>query len=273
MKIAQFYENNRICLGLINGDTLVPLDFEGDMIDFIKGNRACEPCNQSIDLMHIQFAPVVTRPTKIIAIGLNYLDHIRESNGKVPETPIVFAKFPNSLIGHRGQIVWDNVLTKKVDFEAELAVIMGEKAHHYDESDVMDTVFGYSCANDVSARDIQFSDKQWVRGKSLDTFCPIGPWIVTHDEISNPQGLGIKCWLNGVIMQDSNTDQMLFKLPRLISFLSRNFTLLPGDIILTGTPSGVGAFREPPVYLKHGDEVAIEIEQVGRLVNICNVMG
>jgi 2-keto-4-pentenoate hydratase/2-oxohepta-3-ene-1,7-dioic acid hydratase in catechol pathway len=273
MKIAQFYENNRIRLGLINGEALVPLDFEGDMVDFIKGNRVCEPCNQPIDLKQVRFAPVVTRPTKIIAIGLNYLDHIRESNGRVPEIPIVFAKFPNSLIGHRGQIVWDGLLTKKVDFEAELAVIMGEKAYHCNESDVMGMVFGYACANDVSARDIQFSDKQWVRGKSLDTFCPIGPWIVTHNEISNPHGLYIKCWLNNVIMQDGNTDQMIFKLPQLISFLSRNFTLLPGDIILTGTPSGVGAFREPSVYLKDGDEVAIEIERIGRLVNTCNVMG
>ncbi|MDP6180535.1 MAG: fumarylacetoacetate hydrolase family protein, partial [Desulfatiglandales bacterium] len=132
--------------------------------------------------------------------------------------------------------------------------------------------FGYSCANDVSARDIQFGDKQWVRGKSLDTFCPIGPWIVTSDDISDPHSLGIKCLLNQQIMQDSHTRMMIFKVPQLISFLSQHFTLLPGDVILTGTPQGVGAFRDPPVYLKDGDEIVIEIEHLGRLVNACRTL-
>jgi 2-keto-4-pentenoate hydratase/2-oxohepta-3-ene-1,7-dioic acid hydratase in catechol pathway len=133
----------------------------------------------------------------------------------------------------------------------------------------METIFGYTCANDVSARDLQFGDGQWVRGKSLDTFCPLGPWIVTSDEVPDPHALALKCWVNGQIMQNSNTGLMLFKLPQLISFLSKNFTLSPGDVILTGTPHGVGTFRNPSVYLKNGDEVVIEIEQVGRLVNTC----
>jgi 2-keto-4-pentenoate hydratase/2-oxohepta-3-ene-1,7-dioic acid hydratase in catechol pathway len=159
-----------------------------------------------------------------------------------------------------------------VDFEAELAVVIGKKIHRCHKPEVMEAVFGYTCANDVSARDLQFGDRQWVRGKSLDTFCPIGPWIVTPEEIPDPQSLGIRCWLNGKLMQDSNTRMMIFTLPELILFISDNFTLLPGDIILTGTPHGVGAFREPSVYMHDGDEIVVEIESISRLVNICKVV-
>ncbi len=159
-----------------------------------------------------------------------------------------------------------------MDFEAELAVVIGKKIHGCHKTEVMEAVFGYTCANDVSARDLQFGDRQWVRGKSLDTFCPIGPWIVTPEEIPDPQSLDIRCWLNGKLMQDSNTRMMIFTLPELILFISDNFTLLPGDIILTGTPHGVGAFREPSVYMNDGDEIVVEIESIGRLVNICKVV-
>ena len=140
------------------------------------------------------------------------------------------------------------------------------------EGSALEAVFGYTCANDVSARDLQFGDGQWVRGKSLDTFCPLGPWVVTTDEIPDPHSLKIRCWLNGEVMQDSHTGLMIFKIRSLVSFMSRHFTLLPGDIILTGTPHGVGAFREPPVYMKDGDEVVVEIERVGRLVNTCRAI-
>ena len=136
----------------------------------------------------------------------------------------------------------------------------------------MDSVFGYASANDVSARDLQFGDGQWVRGKSLDTFCPIGPWIVTRDEIPDPHSLKIKTILNGMTMQDSNTNLMIFRIPEVIHFISRQITLLPGDVILTGTPHGVGAFREPSIYMKDGDVVVVEIEKVGRLVNPCKVI-
>jgi len=163
-------------------------------------------------------------------------------------------------------------LTKKVDFEAELAVIIGKRIYKCSETEAMKAIFGYTCANDVSARDLQFGDGQWVRGKSLDTFCPLGPWITTADDIPDPHSLGIRCWLNGQIMQDSTTRMMIFKLPEIISFLSHNFTLSPGDIILTGTPHGIGTFREPSVYMKDGDEVVVEIETIGRLVNVCRTM-
>jgi len=181
----------------------------------------------------------------------------------------VSAKFPNSLVGHGDQITWDTDVTKKVDYEAELAVIVGKRMHNCSEQDAKKAIFGYTCANDVSARDLQFGDGQWVRGKSLDTFCPLGPWIVTADELSDPHSLRIRCRLNGRVMQDSHTGLMVFSIPTLLSFLSLHFTLLPGDIILTGTPGGVGAFREPSVYMNEGDEIAVEIDAIGHLVNRC----
>jgi len=272
MRITQFYHNNRVHLGLIKDESIFPVDFPGEMIDFIKGQYTTDSSGAPISLEKVRFAPVVTAPSKIIGIGLNYQDHIQESKGKVPETPLVFAKFPNSLLGHEGQIILNNRLTGKVDYEAELAVIIGKRIFDCPESEVMKAVFGYTCANDVSARDLQFGDKQWVRGKSLDTFCPLGPWIVTTDEIPDPQSLNIRCFLNGRVMQESNTGLMIFKLPQLISFLSKNFTLVPGDVILTGTPHGVGAFRDPSIYLKDGDEIIIEIEKIGRLVNTCRTL-
>jgi len=272
MRIAQFYHENRLHLGSIEGDTLIPIDFNGDMLEFITTRPPLRSSGSPIPLDHVSFAPVVSRPTKIIGIGLNYLDHVRESKGEIPELPKVFAKFPSSLLAHNDQITWDPKITSKVDFEAELAVIIGKKAHQCAESEAMETAFGYTCANDVSARELQFGDGQWVRGKSLDTFCPLGPWIITSEEIPDPHSLTITCSLNGQIMQDSHTGLMIFKLPQLISFLSKHFSLLPGDVILTGTPHGVGAFRNPPVYLKHGDEVVVEIEKVGRLVNTCQTL-
>ncbi len=269
MKIAQYYDNNRIRLGLIQDESLVPLDFQGDMIDFISGHPEYTPTAEPIPLEQVRFAPAVSRPSKVIALGLNYKDHVVESKGRIPDIPLVFAKFPNSLIGHGAPITWDDTITKKVDFEAELAVVMGQKTVRCNESDAMKMIFGYTCANDVSARDLQFGDKQWVRGKSLDTFCPLGPWIVSCDEIPNPHELAIACRLNGMTMQESNTSRMIFKLPPLIRFLSNHFTLMPGDVILTGTPSGVGAFRDPSVYMKDGDEIIVEIERIGRLINTC----
>jgi len=272
MKIAQFYDKESIRLGIIDDTGLIPCDFKGDMIDFIKKRPDCTPSGKAIALDSIILAPPVSSPSKIVAIGLNYKDHIRESKGKVPKFPLIFAKFPSSLIGNKDLITWDVNLTKKVDFEAELAVIIGKRVHKCSETEGMDAIFGYTCANDVSARDLQFGDGQWVRGKSLDTFCPLGPCITTADDIPDPHLLDIRCWLNGQIMQDSTTRMLIFKLPELISFLSNNFTLFPGDIILTGTPHGVGTFREPSVYMKDGDEVVVEIETIGRLVNVCRTM-
>ncbi len=269
MKIAQFIDNAQIRLGLIQGDSLLPITFRGDIIDFMTSESIPKTRGDAIPIKRAKFAPPVTRPDKIIAIGLNYKDHAQESKGKIPDIPLVFAKFPNSLVGHNEEITWDTTVTSKVDFEAELAVIVGKKIRNCPETKALDVVFGYTCGNDVSARDLQFGDGQWVRGKSLDTFCPLGPWIVCTDEITDPHALKIRCFLNSILMQDSHTSQMIFSIPSLISFLSRHFTLMPGDIILTGTPAGVGTFREPSIYMKKGDEVAVEIERIGRLINTC----
>jgi 2-keto-4-pentenoate hydratase/2-oxohepta-3-ene-1,7-dioic acid hydratase in catechol pathway len=272
MKIAQFYDDEQIRLGVVDGQSLYPLDSQGSMIDLIEQGRPAKPSGPALPLGKIRFAPAVSKPSKIIALGLNYLDHARESKGSIPKAPLLFAKFPNSLAGHKDSITWPAEISKKVDFEAELAVIIGRRVYRPHEHQVMEAVFGYACANDVSARDLQFGDGQWVRGKSLDTFCPIGPWIVTRDEIPDPHSLAIKTILNGTTMQDSNTNMMIFKVPEVIHFISRQITLLPGDVILTGTPHGVGTFREPPVYMKDGDVVVVEIEKVGRLVNTCKVI-
>ncbi len=274
MKIAQFYEESgRLRLGVLAGDLLLPVELEGDLIDFITRAPESYPLGEGIAVTEVKFAPVISRPTKIIALGLNYKDHARESKGQIPKVPLIFAKFPNSLIGHNDRIRWDASVTTKVDYEAELAVIIGKTAKNVNEPEALDFVFGYTCANDVSARDLQFGDGQWVRGKSLDTFCPLGPWAVTRDELGDGSGLAIRCKLNGNVMQESNTSMMIFPVAKVVSFLSRHFTLFPGDLILTGTPSGVGAFRDPSVYLKHGDMIEVEIEGVGVLKNTCTLSG
>jgi 2-keto-4-pentenoate hydratase/2-oxohepta-3-ene-1,7-dioic acid hydratase in catechol pathway len=272
MRIAQYYDHEQVRVGMIAEEFLVPLDFRGSMMDLMEQGKIPRPKGDALPLQKIRFAAVVSKPSKIIALGLNYLDHARESKGAIPRVPLLFAKLPNSLTGHMEPITWSSEVTKKVDFEAELAVIIGKKIYRPQKDQVLEAIFGYACANDVSARDLQFSDGQWVRGKSLDTFCPIGPWIVTRDEISDPHSLKIKTILNGMTMQDSNTNLMIFKIPEVIHFISQQITLLPGDVILTGTPHGVGAFRDPSIYMKDGDVVIVEIEKVGRLVNPCKVI-
>ncbi|MDQ3447643.1 MAG: fumarylacetoacetate hydrolase family protein [Chloroflexota bacterium] len=211
----------------------------------------------------------VPRPGKVVAVGLNYREHAAEGGRETPPEPVLFAKFTTSIVGHGAEITWDPGLTAAVDFEAELAVVIGRTARHVKEDEALDFVLGYACLNDVSARDLQYADKQFVRAKSLDSFTPIGPALVTADEITDPQALGIRCLVNGEVMQDSSTAQMVHGVAALIAFCSRAFTLEPGDIIATGTPSGVGWFRDPKRMLQDGDEVAVEIEGVGRLVNRC----
>jgi 2-keto-4-pentenoate hydratase/2-oxohepta-3-ene-1,7-dioic acid hydratase in catechol pathway len=269
VRLSQFHDGDRIRVGIVEGETITPLDFDGDMLELMVRPGALKPAAASLPASSVTLAPAISRPSKIIAIGLNYADHIEESKGKVPEFPVVFAKFPSSLAAHLEPIRWKTETTQKVDFEAELAVIIGRRTASCSQEDSMRAVFGYTCANDVSARDLQFGDKQWVRGKSLDTFCPLGPWIVTADEVPDPHSLPIRCLVNGKTMQESNTGRMIYRLPEIIAFLSCHFTLFPGDVILTGTPDGVGAFRSPPVYLQDGDEVIVEIEGIGRLINPC----
>lgn len=206
-------------------------------------------------------------PPNIYAIGLNYKKHAEESGMQLPSAPVIFIKATTSLTGPGMPIILPESAPNEVDYECELVIIIGKTARNVPEADALDYVFGYTCGNDVSARDCQLKlDAQWARGKSFDTFCPIGPVIVTADEI-NPDNCGIRTILNGQVMQDSNTNDLIFNCRQLISYLSRQFTLLPGTAILTGTPSGVGFARKPPVFLKEGDEVTIEIDGIGQLTN------
>ncbi|HEV8696101.1 MAG TPA: fumarylacetoacetate hydrolase family protein [Candidatus Limnocylindrales bacterium] len=211
----------------------------------------------------------VPRPGKVIAIGRNYREHAAEEGAEPPPAPLIFAKWPSAVVGHGADIRWDPALTTQVDYEAELGVVIGRRARRVSRADALDHVLGYTCLNDVSARDLQFGDGQWVRGKSLDTFCPMGPAIVTADEVSDPQGLAIRCLVNDEVLQESNTSEMFFTVAEIVSHCSQAFTLDPGDVIATGTPSGVGAFRSPPRFLGDGDRVVVEIDGVGRLENVC----
>lgn len=207
------------------------------------------------------------RPGKIVAIGLNYADHVRETGVAMPERPLVFAKFPSSVIGPGEPIVFDPALTARVDWEVELAVVIGARLARASETDAMAAVFGYTVANDVSARDVQFADVQWVRGKSFDTFCPLGPVIVTADEVPDPQSLQLTTRVNGEVMQSASTAEMIFGVAELLAFCSHSFTLEPGDIMLTGTPWGCGEFMDPQRSLAAGDVVETQIEGIGRLEN------
>jgi 2-keto-4-pentenoate hydratase/2-oxohepta-3-ene-1,7-dioic acid hydratase in catechol pathway len=261
-------------LGRVEDDRIIPFDFSGGMLGLIQAgleglNAARKIAGNPLPFDMEQLAAPLTRPSKIMAIGRNYAEHARESKSAVPERPVLFAKFPTTIVGPGAEVTWDPALSDKIDFEAELAVIIGKTARRVTEAEALDYVFGYTCANDVTARDLQKGDGQWVRGKSLDTFCPLGPWLVTADEVPDPQDLGTRCLVNGQIMQDSHTSKMIFGVAYLISYLSQAFTLLPGDILLTGTPDGVGAYREPPVFMKDGDVMVVEIDGVGRLVNRC----
>lgn len=220
-------------------------------------------------LDEIELLAPVPRPGKIVAIGRNYREHVAEEASSAPAAPLMFSKWPSSVIGDRAEIRWDPALTAQVDYEAELAVVIGRPTRRISEADALDAVLGYTCLNDVSARDLQFGDGQWVRGKSLDTFCPMGPVLVTADEIADPQDLDITCRVDGQLLQDANTSQMFFGVAAIISYCSQSFSLEPGDVIATGTPGGVGVFRDPPILLTDGSEVEVEIEGIGRLVNVC----
>jgi 2,4-didehydro-3-deoxy-L-rhamnonate hydrolase len=205
-------------------------------------------------------------PSKIVCVGLNYRDHAEEQGVELPSAPLLFAKWPNTLIGPGEPIVIPPVVTK-CDYEAELGVVIGSRVSRVSKENAFEAVRGYICANDVSARDLQFGDGQWTRGKSPDTFCPVGPAVVPASEIQNPHDLRIRAIVNGEVLQDSTTANLIFGVDEIISYASQTITFEPGDLILTGTPAGVGVFRDPQRLLQPGDEVTIEIEGVGSITN------
>ena len=208
----------------------------------------------------------VENPDKVICLGLNYRDHATEANLALPTTPMIFAKFRNSLVGPTSPVVIPPV-SSAVDFEAELAVVIGRQAKRVSEKDALDYVAGVMALNDVTARDVQHATSQWGAGKAIDTFAPCGPVLVLLDEIEDIQNLRLQTRVNGDTLQDGNTAEMIFSVAQTIEFLTRLMTLVPGDIIATGTPAGVGASREPKAFLSHGDEVEVEVEGVGILRN------
>ena len=207
----------------------------------------------------------IERPGKIVCVGLNYRDHAEEQGTDLPQAPLLFAKWQNALIGPGDAIVIPPLVTK-CDYEAELGVVIGATVRDVSAENALEAVAGYVCVNDVSARDLQFADGQWTRGKSPDTFCPVGP-LVPRDQVPDPQALAIRAILNGETMQDSTTANMVFGVAEIIEYVTRVITLEPGDLIATGTPAGVGAFRKPPVWMQPGDEITIEIEGLGSLTN------
>jgi 2-keto-4-pentenoate hydratase/2-oxohepta-3-ene-1,7-dioic acid hydratase in catechol pathway len=259
---------------LHDGASLVVADVDGEYrrLDSDRGLLSLVRCGvdpRTLDAGAAVEGTLVAplQPGKIVAIGLNYLDHIRESKLAQPEQPLVFAKFPSSVTGPADPIVVDPALTTQVDWEVELGVIVGRRMRNVPVVAALEYVFGYTVGNDVSARDVQFSESQWTRGKSFDTFCPIGPVVVTADEIPDPQVLALRTRVNGELMQDSSTQEMLFGVAELLAFCSRNFTLEPGDLLLTGTPWGCGYFMTPPRVLEIGDVVECEVERIGVLRN------
>ena len=215
----------------------------------------------------IQYMPIILNPEKILCAGLNYLEHIKEGNFECPEVPVLFNKFNNSLSAHNQKIVLPTI-SEEIDYEAELVIVMGKEAKDVDEKHALSYVFGYSIGNDLSARDLQNKTSQWLLGKSLDGFAPVGPYIITQGDV-DPSHLNIECKVNGEIRQSSNTGDMLFNCQTIVSYISKHMTLKPGDIIFTGTPQGVmlGYPKHQQVWLKAGDEVEVTIEKIGTLKN------
>jgi len=304
LKLLSFTHHQEDRLGVLIADTIVDLpqawaefnkqtklqslpenQFPTDVVSLLSAEKSIQQsCQQLIRWLQnssfevgstafvysrdsVKINPPVPNPGKIVCVGLNYADHCQEQNWEIPTSPVLFAKFPTCITGTNDLIQWPPESSQQVDYEAELAVVISKRASQVSAAQAYDYIGGYMIANDVSARDVQFADKQWVRGKSFDTFCPTGPYLVTQDEIGDPHNLSVKCWVNGELRQDSNTEHLVFKVPELIAFISKTSTLLPGDIICTGTPGGVGVFRDPPTFLQSGDVVEIEIDQLGRLKN------
>ena len=305
MKLVTFIAGGQTHWGAARGDTVIDLNLARamflaskgqearylatDTLDFIRqGEAALDAANETLEFLgsravdgvvfkadRVKWLAPISNPSKIVGIGLNYGEHRREQNiiATADLYPALFPKFPNAIIGPDEAVTWDPALAHQVDYEAELGVVIGKHATRVTAEEALDYVFGYCSLNDISARDLQYDErggKQWARGKSLDTFCPLGPYIATRDEIADPQNLAIRCWVNGQVRQDSNTAFMINGVAQLIAFISHGITLMPGDVIASGTPSGVGTFRNPPVYLKPGDVVEVEVEGLGRLRNPIN---
>ena len=278
MRLVTFKKNGHGGAGLLHANGVFPLRGVGfdDALSFIAAgaegrDKVMGPLHSAshrdlLPLESVRLCAPLARPPKILCVGLNYRDHAKESNMEPPSVPTVFAKYATAIVGPGDPIVLP-AATQKPDYEAELAVVIGRRTKHIPRSDWQDYVFGYTILNDVSGRDVQLATSQWTLGKSFDTFAPMGPHIVTADEIPDPHSLNIRLSIGGETLQSSNTRELIFGVPDLIEYISRMVTLEPGDIISTGTPAGVGLGRNPQRWLRPGDEVIIEIEKIGTLRN------
>ncbi len=260
MRLLSYHGPDGPSAGVVDGTTVSQIS--ASVLDVVRG-AAIERTGTSVALDGLSIlAPF--RPGKLIGIGLNYRDHAAETGKPVPDIPLLFAKMPTSVTGPAGPVVLPGY-TAKPDYEGELAVVIGQVARNVTAVDALGCVFGYAVMNDVSARDVQQSEPQWVRAKGADTFAPWGPWITTADEVADPQALSIRTWLSGELVQDGTTSDMVFGVADLIAFISSSFTIEPGDVITTGTPAGVGVARTPPRFLRDGDVVRVEIEGLGAI--------
>lgn len=259
---------------LCAGDSSIPSDMrsfiEGGQKTLLAAKSVIDRGGSVIPRDSVKIVAPIYNPDKVLCVGMNYKDHCEEQNAPVPIEPVIFNKFPSSIIGPTEDLQYPEE-TQKLDWEVELTIVIGKDAKRVQESDAMNYVFGYTVAHDVSARDWQLepgkNGGQWLIGKAMDGFCPLGPAIVMKEDINDPHNLGLRCRVNGVTKQDSNTNQLVHKTAAMVSFISRFMTLRPGDVILTGTPPGVGVFRKPPEYLKKGDVVECEIDGIGKVVN------
>ena len=280
MRLLTFDHRGALRAGVRSGDTIVDVsrvdpDIPPDLVSLLEAGpaalaaaREAAERGDGINANAVRVAAPIQNPEKIFCIGLNYADHAAESNMPIPSEPVVFSKFSSTIIGPGDAIRLPSV-TRSIDYEVELVVVIGTAGKDISESDAMDHVAGYTVGHDVSARDFQLEKPggQWLLGKTFDTFAPLGPDIVTPDEVDDPHNLGIRCILNGETVQDSNTEQLIFKIDQLIAYLSRVVTLQPGDLIFTGTPPGVGMARDPQLWLQAGDTVVCEVDGIGRLEN------
>jgi len=280
MKLVTYQHNGHRHAGVVQNDTVISLKSAGipDVLSVLQGGPealkvievllAKPPADAVSPLSDVKLCAPIPKPTKIVCVGLNYRDHAIESKMEIPSRPTIFSKYNNTVIGPDDNIVIPNN-TQKPDYEAEFAFVIGKGGRHIKAEDWPQHVFGYMNLNDVSARDVQLAVSQWVMGKTFDTFAPMGPYLVTADEIEDPHNLNISLTLNGETVQNSNTKELIFKIPYLIEFLSSIMTLEAGDIVTTGTPSGVGMAWDPPKWLKPGDEVVVTVEGLGSLRNTC----
>jgi 2-keto-4-pentenoate hydratase/2-oxohepta-3-ene-1,7-dioic acid hydratase in catechol pathway len=271
MKLVSYSYNQRNRVGIVEGDTVYRISFDVSMAELLKRGVLPEKTSERYPLADVRLhAPLV--PGKILAVGRNYAEHAAELGNTVPEKALFFAKMPSCIVGSGEAITWRADFSSQVDWECELAVIIGKRGKDIPQDKVYDYIFGYTVVNDISARDLQQSESQWMRAKSADTFLPMGPVLVTKDEIPDPHTLALKTTVNGDVMQDSNTSLMIRNVPELVSELSSIMTLHPGDVILTGTPSGVGSGMNPPRFLGDGDTVTVSIDGICELTNPCKVI-